>query len=229
MGRNTNKRLSDLESTVEDLKKYIVISEGVEVGEYIKNIERYIINYNIVGEGELSSQLEIDNLLMCRARLKKDFLEYCRRAVLQIEGINDWGLTKKLSNDPGVINDKWGTIQSYKDDRWYSDYEKDDPPDSLDDVHSKDKLELSICIFVHDKYQEKNRLNSYREILSSAIDIRNVASHREKEGDIKKRLKEKNVWDFFTEKDSDYDEKKNYEKVLKAMNCLIGGVRREFN
>lgn len=228
MGKNVNNRISKLENTVEQLKKYIIISDGVDVEEYISSIDRYIINYEGIGSGELASKLEIDNLLMCRARIKKDFMEYCRRAVLQIEGINDWALTKKTNNDWGVVDDNWRTIQKYKNERWYTPYNKDDPPDSLDEVQSKDKLELSICIFVHDKYQEIGRLDGYRKKLSSAIDVRNIASHREKEGDVEKRLKEEDVWEFFKEKDSSYDEKKNYGKVLEAMNTLIGGIRREF-
>jgi len=220
---NIQSRVDALEEQVERLRKYIVIRDGLWIKDHLAELGEFIISYKKIGDANLRMQLEFDNLMMCRARLQEDFLEYCRRATLQIEGMTDWALKKEERSDPGEISASWNIIQNEKKKRWNNPYEKEDFPGSVRRIKAMDSLELSLCVFGNKRYSSslpmvKNQFNC----LIDTIRMRNIASHRENDADPVKRMNRKEK-EFFEERDS------KYKSICESLNVLRGDIVRHFD
>jgi len=186
---NLSNRIEELEEEVGRLRKYIVIRDGLWVKERLDELGDFIIPYDGVGDIDLRMQLEFDNLMMCRARVQEDFLEYCRRAALQVEGLTDWALRKEDKREPAHLPRRWETVQQNKSRRWRSSYDEDDYPGSVSKVQSMDALELAYCVFTEGRYYYVDN-DTKKEFLClvNALRMRNLASHREEKSDPIRRM-----------------------------------------
>jgi hypothetical protein len=175
---NLKNRVSELEGTVEALRKYIVMRDGLWIEKRLDDIEKHIFSYERVGDEDVRLQLEFDNLMMCRAHLQEDFLEYCRRAVLQMEGFLGWALAKHENDDVGRAQKAWKKVQRRQTEDRRNHSPKDYPSD-IGKVGAFDKLEYGFTVFHKWNFfklpEEEERFWKMKAIL----DIRNIASHRD--------------------------------------------------
>jgi hypothetical protein len=201
---NINNRVSALEKKVERLRKYIVIRDGLWVREHLDELDDFIIPYDGVEDVSLRMQLEFDNLMMCRARLQEDFLEYCRRVGLQIEGLSAWALGKEDKREPSHLPNRWKIVQQNKSDRWRGSYDEDDYPGAVSNIRLMDSLELAYCVFTEGKYYHIDRdAKKEFQCLVNALRMRNLASHREEKSDPVRRMNS-NERDFYEARESNY-------------------------
>lgn len=175
---NLNNRVSELERTVDALRKYIVMRDGLWIEKRLDDIDRHINSYERVDDEDIRLQLEFDNLMMCRAHLQEDFLEYCRRAVLQMEGFLGWALAKHENDDIGRAEKAWNKVQR-RQEKDRKNHTPRDYPSNIGKVGAFDKLELGFTVFRTWNFfklpQEETRFWEMKAVL----DIRNVASHRD--------------------------------------------------
>lgn len=218
---NLPNRVDELERKVERLRKYIIIRDGLWIEEHLDELDNFIISYEGVGDVDLRLQLEFDNLMMCRAHVQEDFLEYCRRAALQIEGLSDWALRKEDNREPAQLKRKWNIVQQNKSRRWHSPYEKEDYPRSIDKIQSMDALELSYCVFTGGRYYIDADKKKKFKCLLNTMRMRNVASHREEETNPKTRMSDEEK-EFYNNRDN------NYQKICSCMENLNGLIERHF-
>jgi len=182
MNKNINNKNQNLEELVKIIATYIKITSYEEynkIKEYTKNIDYSQIDYLKENE-ELREQLEEDCVMMCRARLKDNFIEFCRRATLQIELIIDKFIKELEKSDKISVNRDQknqhiiNSIQVNND---------DNIPNYKGDFHNKFKFCLNyINIYMdeNNKYQETiQKLNNNRQIIHHSIELRNRASHRD--------------------------------------------------
>jgi hypothetical protein len=147
--------LSKIDINVQDLKSYLKIDVPI------------LVDYSFIENEDIRNQLYIDCLEMAKYRYgkigdKKNFEEYCRYTVMQVEMLVNYLLTRKFSN----INDIISFIQKYN-----TRYEiVGKSPIDIDSIHLKTKI-ISI-----NKYLEISTKSN--NVLGSAIEIRNGISHR---------------------------------------------------
>ena len=202
---NLANRVDRLEEEVERLRKYIVIRDGLWVKEHLDKLDDFIISYDGVGDVDLLLQLDFDNLMMCRARVQEDFLEYCRRAALQLEGLTDWALRKEDDREPASLGRKWKVVQENKERRWKPrSYDKDEYPKSIHRIRSMDALELTYCVFTEGQYHDIDREARDRfNCLVKTLQMRNIASHRDERSDPIRRMRDYER-KFYKKRESNY-------------------------
>jgi hypothetical protein len=226
---NTSNRIQSLEEEVERLRRYIIIRDGLWIEDHMDEIGDHMFSYEDVGDSNLSMQLEFDNLMMCRAFLQEDFLEYCRRAILQVEGMVDWALEEIKSNkNLGLIKKGWNIVQNNKKKRWRGTYTKDSYPGSISDIGLLDSIEISFYIFINNNYQSFNKTKNRFDSIINASKIRNISSHRQDISDVKKRASNKNVGRFYKNRKSNGSGVNSYEVTSESVNVLRGGIVRYF-
>lgn len=211
---NSSNRLSELERKIDRLEKYTTIRDGVWIKNYLEEIDEFIIDYGWMGNKELSAQIEHDNLMMCRAMAKENFLEFCRRVALQIEGLSEWGLSKVKNRDPGLIQGSWEKVQDNKESRWRGDYKKEEQPDHISSMRSMDTLEMSFCVYAGRNYMDGRGIREGFFCLIKSFKIRNIASHREDEEEITRRM-DNETRKFYSKREKKYGEINEYWKKLR--------------
>jgi len=219
---NLSNRIQELEEQVASLQKYITIRDGLWVTRHLSELDNHLINYDNVGDDNLKMQLEFDNLMMCRARLQEDFLEYCRRAALQLEGMTDWALQEVEKRDRAKIEQAWVRLQNSKEERWRTHYTRDECPEPIGKAKAMDSLELCFDLFFDPDYREKRTLvNDQFNCLQRTLQARNVASHRQKQSDVLTRMSHR-LRNFYDDRDTNYNNIAEYIGVVKAsmLRCL---------
>jgi hypothetical protein len=213
---NISNRIVELEKKVDRLQKYIVIKDGIWIKEYLDELDEFIISYESIDSVDLRLQLEFDNLMMCRASVQEDFLEYCRRAALQIEALTDWALRKEDNREPAQLPRKWKRVQDNKEDRWKAEYKREKYP-NLNKIRSMDALELSYCVFSEGRYYQEDHIYKEFDFMKNVMKIRNIASHREEDADIKERMNRE-------ERRFYYNREKNYAKACSNIKSLRDNI-----
>lgn len=210
---NTNNRISKLEREVERLKKYVTIRDGVWIEEYIDSLDKYIIDYRKIGDEETIMRLELDNLIMCHARSKKDFMEYCRRAVLQMESFMEWGLRNKMDN-PRKVKKYWKKAQKNKVNR-IGERARSDFPSNIGRAGFSDCLETSFLIFYDSNFYEIDFVKDQFFCLLKTNSIRNIASHGSEDGNWESRMTSAQK-KFYKNRDTKYKEIIDNMKKIKT-------------
>lgn len=175
---NLKNRVSELERTVDALRKYIVMRDGLWIEKRLDDIDKHIFSYERVDDEDIRLQLEFDNLMMCRANLQEDFLEYCRRAVLQMEGFLGWALVKHENDDIGRAEKAWKKVQRRQVEA-RDNYSPRDYPSNIGKLGAFDKLELGFTVFRKwDFFKIPQAKTEFWE-MKAVLDVRNLASHRD--------------------------------------------------
>lgn len=217
---NLKNRVSELEEKVSRLQKYIIIRDGLWIEKHLDEIDDYILRYDKVGDAELRLQLEFDNLMMCRARLQENFLEYCRRATLQLEGILDWGLNEAVGMDPGKVASAWDKAQTHKENRM-DHYTAKDFPDRISRADVSDSMETGFFLFYNPNFHNIDKINNQFWDLLLATRMRNLASHRSENADWKSRMTsgQKSFYE---------NRKEKYVDIISSMKVFKGNILRYF-
>ena len=146
MEENLSKEIEHLKEKITKLENYIKVNDYEDynnVHKYISFIDYFALDY-IKKHEWLGKQLNFDYRMMVRARIKNDFLEFCRYAYLQIELMIDVFITEQeRRGEITVERNEYNEIKVFKD-KNNNTYEG-----------SKRKLEFCLQLIGHDKQKMK--------------------------------------------------------------------------
>jgi hypothetical protein len=161
MEANYLKEIEDLKEKIKKLENYIKVKDYEyynQVKKYMSEIDYYSLDY-LKKNLAVREQLEFDYRMMVRARIKNDFLEFCRYADCQIELMVD--LLIKSKKYKGEMVDLLIKSKKYKGE------------DDNSKPNHTEKLEYCL------KLIQYNDIENIRETFHKIRDLRNIVSHRE--------------------------------------------------
>lgn len=167
-----NDKLTEAIEKLDKLENYIKVTgyeEYKRINYYTEEIGYSEIDY-LKKNKDLREQLEHDFRMMSRARLRDDFLEFCRYATLQIELIIDQFIEElerggKINIERGEYN-KIDSIQY-----------------SNQNYKGTNRYKIQFCLdFMRSSSKGNENIiaeyNQYKDIIDKIFRLRNLASHR---------------------------------------------------
>lgn len=172
MDGEVENELNQLKEIIKKLENYVKVTgyeEYKRINQYTEELRYSSVNY-LMKHSWLKEQLEFDFRMMLRARIKDDFIEFCRYANLQIELMID-EFIKALENENRIKVKKgnFNEINSieFNDTRANS--------ESNAKRYGGTNLEkLDFCLDFMDINDERTK-----EIIKNIMKFRNIASHRD--------------------------------------------------
>lgn len=175
---------------------------------------------------KLKKQLETDNIRMIKAKIKDDFIDFCRYAWLQIEPIMNLFLKDIYKDDNDSFVKAYEIVKANKKSENIKSHllEKVENKKRIAEVWMTLKIDLCFVIVSQNKeniYQkDKSEEKTKYYLLFSLYELRNVASHRDIGLPIKERI-DKIKFNIVRNQAISLYEKRKYQEIKKTLQWFI--------